>query len=127
MKRFGLDWALAIIAFGGVAFMSLGRFDATPMPSALALLPFPADKVMHVVLYFVLFLSLVPLVVCRTQRHARWFCAILGVAVAFGGLMELAQGMTAYRSCDLWDAVANAIGASCAWLLASLIERTRRV
>ena len=79
--------------------------------AALSLLPIPGtgvnDKVSHLVTYFVL---------------AGWFGLLAGNRsvllwsfaglVAYGGLIELLQGMTSYRNAEWADLLADAIGAA---------------
>ena len=71
------------------------------------------DKVIHFALYFILVAWFVQL---YKTNHAR--IIILISAILLGMIIEHLQGMTAYRSFDYLDGLANSIGAVCAFLLA---------
>jgi VanZ family protein len=76
-------------------------------------LPFPfADKIIHFLMYFILVGWFVQL---YHRRASQW--GILCFAILFGLGIEYLQGLTNYRSFELLDAAANAIGASTAFLL----------
>ena len=72
-----------------------------------------ADKIIHFFIYFILVGWFAQL---YQKPYSRWL--ILIGAVLLGMLIEYLQGMTAYRSFDYADEVANTIGAVCAYLLA---------
>jgi VanZ family protein len=88
-------WSLAIIVLIVVCLIPL---DALPP------LPDNSDKVEHLAGYFVLAAAAVQLFYGRMLLFAAVGLVLLGVGV------ELAQGMTAYRSSDPYDALANTIG-----------------
>lgn len=71
------------------------------------------DKVIHFTLYFIL-------VAWFAQLYKKNFAriVILMAAILLGMIIESLQGMTAYRSFDYFDGLANSIGAICAFLLA---------
>ena len=71
------------------------------------------DKLIHFVSYFILVGWFVQLYQQRSSR-----LLILLSAILLGMVIELLQGMTAYRSFDFIDELANSIGACCAFLLA---------
>lgn len=91
-----LWWSLGIALVVLIAWLSLEK------PSGgEALLP---DKIAHGVAYFVLavwFLNLLP----------RWRASVLVAVIAYGGLLEILQGMTPYRYADWLDLLADATGA----------------
>ncbi len=71
------------------------------------------DKVIHFAMYFILVGWFVQLYQKTSSR-----IIILAGAILLGMLIEYLQGMTAYRSFDYFDEIANSIGAMCAFLLA---------
>lgn len=71
------------------------------------------DKLIHFGLYFILVGWFVQLYQKLSQR-----IITLAAAILLGILIEYLQGMTAYRSFDYLDGVANSIGAGSAFLLA---------
>ena len=73
-----------------------------------------SDKVIHFFLYFILVGWFIQLYKKLSTR-----IIILCAALALGLLMETLQGLTAYRSFDLIDQLANSIGALSAFLLAA--------
>lgn len=103
-----------------LGLMRLGFFGALVVIFVLALMPLPAgfnvfswqDKVEHVLAFLALGLLGV------TARLARPRITLAGL-LAYGGLIEVAQGMTSYRTADPADFVADA----CGLLLAALIIR----
>jgi VanZ family protein len=89
-------WVLALVAVCAVCLVPL---DGLPP------LPDNSDKVEHLLAYFVLAAGAVQLF----GGSRTLLAAALGL-VALGIGIEFAQGMTAYRSADPWDALANSIG-----------------
>ena len=89
-------WVLALVA---VCVVCLVPLDGLPP------LPDNSDKVEHLLTYFVLAAGAVQLF----GGSRVLFVSALGL-VALGIGIEFAQGMTAYRSADPWDALANSIG-----------------
>lgn len=90
---FGCGFLLLIL----VAVVSLA-----PVPGG----PEGSDKVAHVVLYAIL-AGWFSLIVNRFKSLIIIFSGL----TAYGLLMEYCQGMTAYRSMETADAIANGIGA----------------
>lgn len=88
-------WSLAVLALIVVCLVPL---DGLPP------LPDNSDKVEHLLGYFLMAASAVQLF----RGHALWRAAAGLVALGIG--IEFAQGMTAYRSADPYDAVFNTIG-----------------
>ena len=92
---------LAWSASFGVLVLSLIPLAAPP-----AVDEFNLDKLVHAAMY-------ATLMYCFARAHARSIWPRLALAlVAYGGVIELLQGLTAYRSCSLFDALANACGIS---------------
>ena len=89
-------WVLALVVVCVVCLVPLG---------GLPPLPDNSDKVEHLLGYFVLAAGAVQLF----GGSRALLVATLGL-VALGIGIEFAQGMTAYRSADPWDALANSIG-----------------
>ena len=89
-------WMLALLA---VCVLCLVPLDGLPP------LPDNSDKVEHLLTYFMLAAGAVQLF----GGSRALLVAMLGL-VALGIGIEFAQGMTAYRSADPLDALANSIG-----------------
>lgn len=113
-----LWWALAWLLVGAVVIASLAHLPAPDVP-----LPQGFDKYEHLFAYCVLSGYFGQLL-----RGPRWHAvAVLGLFV-LGALLELLQGLTAYRSMDGMDLLANSLGLVAGWLacrtpLAELIQR----
>lgn len=92
-----LAWSATLI----VLVLSLIPIDAPP-----AVDEFNLDKLVHAFLY-------ATLMFCFAHAHARrlWLRIALALAL-YGGVIELLQGLTTYRSCSLADALANACAIS---------------
>jgi VanZ family protein len=97
----------------GLAMLALFFF---PMPRAPFRAPSQFDKMVH----FALFLGFAVL-----YRMDRWppIIRVLVVSAGFAGGVELVQGLLRYRSAEVLDFVAGALGALVGVLL---IEATRR-
>ena len=107
------------------ATFAVGVLCLIPIPQAAEGIGPPAsDKYAHVLLFgglAVLWWRVVP---------GRWW--VVGLAVAlYGGLLELMQGLTSYRTCDVFDFLADGLGAGLAlggvalwrWLRAHAAQR----
>ena len=108
-----LGWLYVLLVLYG----SLSRVPDIDMPFD------NTDKLIHFLMYFILAGWFVQLYSRRSQR-----IVILGSAILLGIIIEFLQGLTAYRSFDMLDALANSIGAISAFLLAGtslalLLER----
>ena len=88
-------WSAALVAVVVVCLVPL---------EGLPPLPDNSDKVEHLLGYFVMAAGAVQLY----RGRALWQAA--GGLVALGIAIEFAQGMTAYRSADPYDAMFNMIG-----------------
>lgn len=91
-------WWLAVGLFGCGMLLYLSLIPSPPQPEVAHF-----DKLEHLLAYIVLgawFAAILP------RHHGRVF---VGLAV-LGGLIELLQGMTDYRSGDALDMVADVVG-----------------
>lgn len=85
--------------------------DVSGLPSAWM----PNDKVMHLLI----FLVLTSLFQASFSTHWRW--PLLTMA-AYGALIEILQGMTPVRSADIFDWLADMVGAILALMLYPKIQ-----
>jgi VanZ family protein len=99
LSRLGLWQALATAYLGLIGLLSL-----LP-PSGLPETAGEYDKWLHAAGYAVAGLWAVWLL---RRGRPRW--TGLGSLVVYGVVLELLQGLTGYRSADVWDAVANSGG-----------------
>ena len=99
LRRPGLWLGLWLLALVVVCVICLVPLDGLPP------LPDNSDKVEHLLTYFVLAAGAVQLFGGRRAL----LVAALGLMLLGIGI-EFAQGMTAYRSADPMDALANSIG-----------------
>jgi len=77
--------------------------------AVLSLIPSPdmggSDKLLHFVTYFVLSAAFTTL-----NRHGRYLLYSAAALIAYGVLLEVAQGFTGYRMMDTQDMLANSSG-----------------
>ena len=114
-------WALTVACVAATLWFS---FVAPPPGANL----FPgADKVGHAVAYFATTLSFLFAAVWRPGREfgrsvylGLWFAL---AAMAGGAVIEILQGMTATRSAQVYDLVAEAIGTAAALLVHALVRQ----
>ena len=103
MRRWG--WRTAFcVALLAVAWTSLLPPDDLPRDLAVS------DKVLHAL---------------AVLSSLRWPAAV-AVVVAFGLLVEIAQGISGYRSFEWADLLADAVGAVVGAVVASSLSRSRR-
>lgn len=110
-----------------VVFLSIYKFREMPEMTDVPL----ADKWVHMLMYggfsFVLWFDYL-----RQHRTISWlrvsFCTLI-LPILLGGLMEGAQALIPYRSCDVLDFVANVIGSLIVYFcaLVYVFLRGRRV
>jgi VanZ family protein len=106
-------WRLAFgVALVAVAWTSL--LPPEDLPQDLAV----SDKAAHALAY-------AGLGALAVLSSLRWTTAIV-VVVAFGLLVEIAQGMSGYRSFEWADLLADAVGAAVGAAVASPLVRRRR-
>lgn len=117
---------MLLLLYGAtVAFLCFAHFDPYQnVPNIIW--GIPVDKIVH----FCMFLPSVPIVYFSLPR--RWksggiwiklpmvllsalFCACAA------GTVELLQGLTSYRSCELYDFVADSVGIGLAYIVTSII------
>ena len=92
---------IAWVASAVVLVISLIPIDSPP-----AVDEFNLDKLVHGAMY-------ATLMYCFAHAHTRTLWLRIAIALAaYGGLIELLQGLTPYRSCSAFDAIANASGIS---------------
>ena len=104
-----------VVALVGVAWASLEPIDRVPGPTNLS------DKLLHLIAYATLGVT-----AALAQRRPRIIMTIAALT-AFGLLIEILQGRTGYRSFDLQDLLADAIGAAFGVLLvATILEFAER-
>ncbi len=111
----GLGWLFVL----AVVYVSL-----TPAPPTLGVEG--EDKLGHFLSYLLLILWFTQLYMRRA--HLWWAFGLIGLGVG----LEFAQGMTAYRSFEYADMLANSSGVLMGWLLggtpcAFLLQRVERV
>ena len=82
-------------------------------PSLAALPATQGDKFMHIFAYAVLMSWFVNLYAATTRR-AQLACGFVALGIA----LELAQRWTGYRTFDMADMAANAVGVTAGWLAA---------
>ena len=106
--------ALFVLYVAVLAFLCFGNFKSMPdVPRCL--FGIPMDKVVH----FAMYLPFVPLGYLSfgpgRNRNAGVRIAAVALAliagIALGAGVELLQGLTEYRSCDVADWYADALGA----------------
>lgn len=107
-----------------VVLLLLFYFTLVPKPLPDVDVPIlNADKVVHVIMMGVVYLTLAFDYTRRERQHrlpSPVIVFLLVITVLLGGLIELAQGTEfIHRGCDFWDFVADSVGA----LLGSLVAR----
>jgi VanZ like family len=119
-RRFVTDVLPALLYMGGIFYG--GSIPLRTPPLAVGL---PVDKVLHLLAFGGLQLLLVRALRQGPQRlslsHKNWI-AVAG-ASTLGLLLELYQATLPYRSAELWDWVADTLGAL---LAAALVRRGAR-
>lgn len=99
-------WALGWLLIAAVIIASLAH-----LPAPQLTLPQGFDKYEHIAAYGVLSGYFGQLL-----HGPRWHALVLGALFLLGALLELLQGMTAYRSMEGLDLLANSIGLMLGWL-----------
>ena len=103
--QYPIAWALS--GWGLVVFVAVGSV----MPGAV-IPEFPsADKIVHMLAYFLLMIWFSGLY--SRQRHV----VIALILVTFGGLLEFLQAVLPYRFFDPLDLLANTVGVALGLLL----------
>lgn len=115
------------VYLAAIGFMCFGNFSSPDFEVPKTLFGVPVDKLVH----FAMYLPFVPLFYYSFGKEKRcWKTLLAGfvLALAFGGLVELLQGRTAYRSCEAMDLLADGLGALAGLLITIsviLIKRHR--
>lgn len=111
-----LRWWPAVVVAGAILVFSLvpiGGGGAVSSASGDSVLGVGIDKILHVVDYAALALTLL----YATRARTAWACFVaFALAVAFGGTIELLQIVAPTRQGSLLDVTANALGAAVATL-----------
>lgn len=105
MKPRSLRYLVFWRALGRALIVAMLVVALVPAPSAIGAVPF-GDKIGHAVGFIVLVLWYGQI---YYRMDDRWRC--VAGAVALGGLIELLQALVPYRSADLLDLAADAVGA----------------
>ncbi len=92
-----------------LCFLNLGT-DSDMSPEWFGI---PKDKIAHFLMFFP-YPAIIALVFCKSGWNPVKFIGFLLVVlvsgIVIGGSIELIQGMTGYRSCDIKDFRADCIG-----------------
>jgi VanZ family protein len=106
--------ALTSIDVVVAALYAAAIFVVGSLPGAVAIAKNVSDKLQHALGF-----ALLAWLWCRALRRLRpgWAlprvsAASAALSVALGGALELWQGLLAYRSCDVLDWLADAVGAA---------------
>lgn len=127
MTRQVTDWHSwsAWLPAAGYALLVL-ILSLFPAPPEIKVPVLGWDKLQHALAYAVLTLLIARAlgqIGCNGKR--KWLLAVL-VAAAWGGLLEIAQGLfTTCRNADWGDVLADAIGAGGAWLVSEMYRWRR--
>jgi VanZ family protein len=98
---------------GLIAYLGLIALASLLPPPQLPMDPGRYDKLWHGLGYAIAGIGCVPLL----WRWRAYALAAL-MLIAYGALIEVLQGLGGARTADVWDALANGIGAVCGLLLA---------
>lgn len=111
-----LRWHLRWLTAGWVLVVAVVLVSLTPaLPIKFSMAH--VDKLEHAIAWAVMMAWFGGL---SSRAAHRWIA--LGL-LALGGAIELAQGLSGYRSADLRDLLADAVGVAVGWLLALRVAR----
>ncbi len=79
----------------------------------------PWDKLNHAMAFAVL-------AILGLQSYRTRIAVVLGSLLAYGGLIELLQGLTSFRNAEWGDWLADAVGLVLGWQLARMTGRARQ-
>ena len=99
-------------------------FVASVIPVAPRFAPGRLDKAVHLCEYLLLAWLLVQALRAGAHRAASWVA--WGWATGYGMMLELVQALVPWRSAEVSDALANALGAALGVGLARIIPRKTR-
>lgn len=117
-------YPLSFVTGGFVVLLSVLPFDERPDFADFPL----ADKWTHMVMYGGLALVIWGEYLWRHRKPNIQRAVMFGylAPVALGATMELVQGLLPYRSCDIWDFIANTLGATLTTLLGLICAMRKR-
>ncbi len=115
------------VYLGVVAFLCFGHFDSMSEVSN-EFFGIPTDKIVHFSMFFPF-----PLLAYATFVHKKagkwkslmYIVIIYAAGCLLGGLTEIGQGLTDYRSCDINDFRADALGMALSSIIAAIIVSFR--
>ena len=111
----------ARVGFAVLAHVVVAVAMFIPMPSSGGSPSIPhLDKLVHVACWALI--AFATWWVWSGSR-ARRFAFTVGLGALFGVAVELVQGLTPHRGADVWDALADILGASLGAAMAALVER----
>jgi VanZ family protein len=97
---------------GGILMLLVVLVLSLAPLSIVDVTPAVSDKVLHLLTYMIVMLWFCGVI--RTERHGWLFAGLL----VYGGVIEVLQSMTGYRSMDFEDLLANGAGLLLGWLFA---------
>jgi VanZ family protein len=104
-------WSIAAFAYA-VLIIYWSVMPVTPTVSVPYL-----DKAVHLCQYLLFAWLLAQAVRAGSLRQAEYFWLVWVYAASYGLLVEIIQMFVPWRSADMWDALANGIGAGFgAWI-----------
>lgn len=117
---------LAVVYLVALAVLCFGKFPQNNDTPCM-IFGMDADKVAH----FMMFIPFVPMALLslQTKRTALLIGAATVLGVAIGGGIEIIQGLTGYRNCDINDFISDCIGVGAGLAVAiviALITRKKR-
>lgn len=110
--RYILSWIIFLAYLTSILLLCLLDFSSVPevKPEWLGI---PTDKIVHFIMFFP-FPILMTMVFGKTGWELKTFLAFitltLAAGVLAGGIIELLQAETGYRSCDINDFRADSLG-----------------
>jgi VanZ family protein len=116
--RTTIIWALVILVLSLLPASDTGDFGSIPY----------LDKVIHIIFYAVLCFLILHDIRSGERQHNSYFSDLFqafSYALVFGILIEMLQWIIPYRSFELMDILANALGALCALLIFFLFYHDR--
>lgn len=106
---------LLLLYIAAVAMLCFMHFDSG-VDFSKTLFGFQKDKVAHFLMFFpypsILFMTFFKRT-WKAGHHILFYLIIIASGAALGGGIELLQGLTDYRSCDLNDFYADCAGLGC--------------
>lgn len=119
--------ALMALYVAAVAYLCFGHFENIP-EAAMSLFGIPMDKIVHFCIFFPFPLLAYANFGRKTKGKWKSVMFILGIFIAgciLGAGTELGQGLTTYRSCDINDFRADALGMALSSVIVLVIDAIR--